>query len=51
VNSGGTAINSVCKEIKRKITDNVVYVLPISDNGGSTAEILRIFGGPAIGNQ
>ncbi|CCE66094.1 hypothetical protein TPHA_0O01250 [Tetrapisispora phaffii CBS 4417] len=29
---------------------NLTYVLPISDNGGSTSEILRVFGGPALGD-
>ena len=24
--------------------------MPVSDDGGSTAEILRLFGGPAIGD-
>lgn len=26
------------------------YVIGISDNGGSTSEILRVFGGPGIGD-
>lgn len=59
--SGGTALNSICSHIKN-ITTNVTYILPISgtslevraymfkDNGGSTAEILRVLGGPAIGD-
>jgi hypothetical protein len=28
----------------------VSYVLPVSDDGGSTAEVLRVLGGPAIGD-
>ncbi len=27
------------------ITNHATYVLPISDNGGSTSEILRVLGG------
>ena len=26
------------------------YVIGVSDNGGSTSEILRVFGGPGIGD-
>ncbi|CAI4218712.1 unnamed protein product [Parascedosporium putredinis] len=26
------------------------YVIPISDNGGSTSEVIRVFGGPGIGD-
>lgn len=46
---GGTATNSILSvfpEISRQIS----YVVPISDNGGSTSEVLRILGGPAIGD-
>ncbi len=56
--SGGTAHNSICPKIKQ-FTTNVAYIMPISgnarqmitkqDNGGSTREILRVIGGPAIG--
>lgn len=28
----------------------VSYILPVSDDGGSTAEVLRVLGGPAIGD-
>lgn len=28
----------------------LTYVIGISDNGGSTSEILRVFGGPGIGD-
>lgn len=51
--SGGSAANnlidvfkSLCKDRKRALD----FVLPISDNGGSTSEILRVFGGPGIGD-
>jgi hypothetical protein len=28
----------------------VTHVIPISDDGGSTAEIVRVLGGPAVGD-
>jgi hypothetical protein len=28
----------------------VAHVLPVSDDGGSTAEIVRVIGGPAVGD-
>lgn len=28
----------------------VAHVLPVSDDGGSTAEIVRVLGGPAVGD-
>ncbi|SAM03295.1 hypothetical protein [Absidia glauca] len=34
----------------QSITPNVCYVLGISDNGGSTSELLRVLGGPGIGD-
>jgi 2-phospho-L-lactate transferase CofD len=30
--------------------DAVSHVLPVSDDGGSTAEIVRVLGGPAVGD-
>ncbi|KAF9354022.1 hypothetical protein BGX26_008217 [Mortierella sp. AD094] len=47
--SGGTACNSLV-HILQEMTPNVTYVLGISDNGGSTSEILRVLDGPAIGD-
>lgn len=47
--SGGTATNSLVS-LFQSLSQNVTYVLPISDNGGSTSEILRVLGGPAIGD-
>ena len=35
---GGTAFNGVVEELK-KLTVGVAHVLPVSDDGGSTAEI------------
>ena len=34
----------------RHFTDRVAYILPVSDDGGSTAEIVRVLGGPAVGD-
>eukprot|EP00798_Chlamydomonas_sp_ICE-L_P029140 gene29140-32358_t len=47
--SGGTAFNMVASEL-RGLTSKVAYVLPVSDDGGSTAEIVRVLGGPAVGD-
>ncbi|KAG1367679.1 putative gluconeogenesis factor [Cocos nucifera] len=47
--SGGTAFNGVIEELK-KLTTRVAHVLPVSDDGGSTAEIVRVLGGPAVGD-
>ncbi|PKU67374.1 hypothetical protein MA16_Dca016432 [Dendrobium catenatum] len=46
---GGTAFNCVAEELK-KVTTRVAHVLPVSDDGGSTAEIVRVVGGPAVGD-
>ncbi|KAI3918804.1 hypothetical protein MKX01_042124 [Papaver californicum] len=45
----GTAFNGVVEEMK-KLTTRVAHVLPVSDDGGSTAEIVRVLGGPAVGD-
>ncbi|KAL3159677.1 hypothetical protein ABBQ38_010083 [Trebouxia sp. C0009 RCD-2024] len=47
--SGGTAFNSVAGTL-RSFTTRVAHVLPVSDDGGSTAEIVRVLGGPAVGD-
>ncbi|XP_047338103.1 uncharacterized protein YNL011C [Impatiens glandulifera] len=47
--SGGTAFNGIAEELK-KLTTRVAHVLPVSDDGGSTAEIVRVLGGPAVGD-
>ena len=46
---GGTATNAIAPVFAESVYE-VTYILPISDNGGSTSEILRFFGGPAIGD-
>ncbi|ODV96329.1 hypothetical protein PACTADRAFT_75476 [Pachysolen tannophilus NRRL Y-2460] len=47
--SGGTASNELVPVFNR-ITPNLAYIIPISDNGGSTAELIRILSGPAVGD-
>lgn len=46
---GGTGTNAVAPVFAETAYD-VAYIVPVSDNGGSTSEILRLFGGPAIGD-
>lgn len=41
--AGGTAFNGVVEELKN-LTTRVAHVLPVSDDGGSTAEIVRVLG-------
>ncbi|GLB36594.1 putative uncharacterised protein family UPF0052 [Lyophyllum shimeji] len=43
--SGGTGGNAICSAF-----DNATYVLPVSDDGGSSSEIIRVLGGPSIGD-
>lgn len=42
--SGGTGGNAICSAFR-----NVCYVLPVSDDGGSSSEIIRVLGGPSVG--
>lgn len=46
---GGTATNELVSLFK-SVSTNITYILPILDNGGSTSELIRITGGPAIGD-
>ncbi|SPO02201.1 related to UPF0052 domain protein [Cephalotrichum gorgonifer] len=51
--SGGTAANSlvdVFEHVRAANKCTLSYVIPISDNGGSTSEVIRVFGGPGIGD-
>ncbi|KAG6837225.1 hypothetical protein H0H93_013093 [Arthromyces matolae] len=41
--SGGTGGNAICAAF-----ENASYVLPVSDDGGSSSEIIRVLGGPSI---
>ncbi|KAJ6573934.1 UPF0052-domain-containing protein [Mycena vulgaris] len=44
--SGGTGGNAICSAFGA----NACYVLPVSDDGGSSSEIIRVLGGPSIGD-
>lgn len=47
--SGGSAANSlveVFEHVRQLNGCSLSYVIPISDNGGSSSEIIRVFGGP-----
>ena len=50
--SGGSAANSlvdVFNEIREANHNcSLSYVIPISDNGGSSSELIRVFGGPGM---
>ncbi|KAI8332395.1 hypothetical protein BC941DRAFT_359195 [Chlamydoabsidia padenii] len=48
--SGGSACNYIAQAFHQVGEQNVTYILGISDNGGSTSEILRVLGGPSIGD-
>ncbi|KIX08537.1 uncharacterized protein Z518_03193 [Rhinocladiella mackenziei CBS 650.93] len=51
--SGGSAANSLVDafEAVRENKDcPLSYIIPISDNGGSSSELIRVFGGPGIGD-
>ncbi|KAK4152796.1 hypothetical protein C8A00DRAFT_34472 [Chaetomidium leptoderma] len=51
--SGGTAANSlvdVFNKIVEKRRCRLNYVIPISDNGGSSSELIRFVGGPSVGD-
>lgn len=47
--SGGTATNDLT-DLFNNLSESVSYILPILDNGGSTSEMIRVLGGPAIGD-
>ena len=47
--SGGSAANNLVDVFKTLREDRkcpLSYVIPISDNGGSSSELIRVFGGP-----
>ena len=49
--SGGSAANSLVEifnEVREANNTTLSYVIPISDNGGSSSELIRVFGGPGI---
>ncbi|KAI0114304.1 UPF0052-domain-containing protein [Nemania sp. FL0031] len=50
---GGTATNSlvdVLESLRESRNCALQYIIPISDNGGSSSELIRVFGGPGIGD-
>lgn len=49
--SGGTAANflvDVFDQIIARRKCPLRYIIPISDNGGSSSELIRVFGGPSM---
>ena len=51
--SGGSAANSlvdVFETVRQSKNCRLSYIVPISDNGGSSSELIRVFGGPGIGD-
>ncbi|KAK4554420.1 hypothetical protein LTR86_008628 [Recurvomyces mirabilis] len=51
--SGGTAANSlvdVFESVREANQSTLAYIIPVSDNGGSSSELIRVFGGPGIGD-
>lgn len=46
---GGTAFNSLLREFQTQFP-HTTYIVPITDDGGSSREIGRVFGGPSIGD-
>jgi 2-phospho-L-lactate transferase/gluconeogenesis factor (CofD/UPF0052 family) len=51
--SGGSAANSLVDVFRGVVEDKkcqLSYIIPISDNGGSSSELIRVFGGPGIGD-
>ncbi|KAI9766353.1 MAG: hypothetical protein M1840_006617 [Geoglossum simile] len=54
--SGGSAGNSLVGVFRELMGEGggggggLVYVMPVSDNGGSSSELIRVFGGPGIGD-
>ncbi|GAA5944256.1 uncharacterized protein JCM15063_006583 [Sporobolomyces koalae] len=45
---GGSGCNHILGPLQD--TSKTTFVVPVSDDGGSTAEILRVLGGPALGD-
>ncbi|KAH7384052.1 hypothetical protein DE146DRAFT_727188 [Phaeosphaeria sp. MPI-PUGE-AT-0046c] len=51
--SGGSAANNLVDVFSTVREDKkcpLSYIIPISDNGGSSSELIRVFGGPGIGD-
>lgn len=51
--TGGSAWNPFTNALASSTLSsnvNIVYVIPVSDDGGSTHELVRVLGGPGIGD-
>ncbi|KAI6893241.1 UPF0052-domain-containing protein [Hortaea werneckii] len=51
--SGGSAANNlvdVFDQVRQANACSLSYIIPVSDNGGSSSELIRVFGGPGIGD-
>lgn len=49
--SGGSAANNIVDVFNQVIERkgcSLSYIIPISDNGGSSSELIRVFGGPGM---
>ena len=49
--SGGSAANGlvdIFNELSQQQSASLSYIIPISDNGGSSSELIRVFGGPGM---
>jgi hypothetical protein len=47
--SGGSGANAICDAFLQCFS-TCTFILPISDNGGSSSELIRCLGGPSIGD-
>ncbi|GAA5883788.1 hypothetical protein JCM16303_002372 [Sporobolomyces ruberrimus] len=45
---GGSGCNAILSPFQDSL--KTTFIVPVSDDGGSTAEILRVLGGPALGD-
>ncbi|GAA5897654.1 uncharacterized protein JCM6883_006770 [Sporobolomyces salmoneus] len=45
---GGSGCNAIISPLQDSL--RTTFIVPVSDDGGSTAEILRVLGGPALGD-
>ncbi|GAA5961491.1 hypothetical protein JCM3765_003605 [Sporobolomyces pararoseus] len=45
---GGSGCNAILSPFQDSL--RTTFIVPVSDDGGSTAEILRVLGGPALGD-
>lgn len=48
--SGGTGCNALIGAFLPPRSTSTSFILPISDDGGSSSEIQRVLGGPSIGD-